>query len=58
MNKYIRQGLKGLKFALYLGTFTLTGSFVYLQYINSKIGKIDIDSEITSKHYIEKYNIP
>jgi len=52
MSKYIKLGLKGLKIALYFGAFTLSSSFIYLQYINSKIGKIDIDPVITAKHYI------
>lgn len=41
----------GVKYALYMGTITATGSLGYLFYINSKIGSIDIDKEITTKFY-------
>jgi hypothetical protein len=43
--------LSGIKYALYMGTATATASLGYLFYINSKIGNIDIDKEITTKYY-------
>lgn len=41
----------GVKYALYMGTATATLGIGYLFYINSKIGNIDIDKEITTKFY-------
>lgn len=34
---------QGVKYSLYLGTATLTGSALYLQYINGQLGGIEID---------------
>ena len=52
MSRYFKIGLQGLKISLYLGAFTISSSFAYLQYINSQIGKINIDPVVTAKHYI------
>lgn len=52
MRKFLKVAAKGLKISLYLGVFTVSSSLLYLQYINAQIGKIDIDPDITAKHYI------
>jgi len=43
--------MSGVKYAFYMGTATATAGLGYLIYINSKIGNIDIDKEITTKYY-------
>jgi hypothetical protein len=45
MNKYLKMLGQGIKFSLYLGGATLTGSALYLQYVNSQLGAIDLDRE-------------
>jgi hypothetical protein len=51
MSKFFKTFLHGIKYAVYLGGVTVVGGFGYLTYINSKIGGIDVDKEITTKYY-------
>jgi hypothetical protein len=44
---------QGVKVAAYLGGATLAGSLAYLQYINYKLGGIDIDREAMVKYYTD-----
>lgn len=44
---------QGLKYSLYLGGATLTGSLLYLQYINSQVGSIEIDRTAMTKYYTD-----
>jgi hypothetical protein len=53
MSKYLRMLGQGIKYSLYLGGATLTGSALYLQYVNSQLGSIDIDREAMTKYYSE-----
>jgi hypothetical protein len=53
MSKYIRMIGQGIKYSLYLGGATLTASALYLQYVNSQLGGIDIDREGMMKYYSE-----
>lgn len=43
MQRYLKLALKSLKIAASLGGVTLLGAFSYLQYINSKLGPLEID---------------
>lgn len=57
MSKFFKTFLHGVKYAVYLGGATVVGGFGYLTYINSRIGGIDVDKEITTKYYNEKMGI-
>lgn len=54
MSKYIKFLLQGVKYSLYLGGATAATSLAYLQYINYKIGSIEIDRDALIKFYGSK----
>jgi hypothetical protein len=43
MTKYLKLAFNTLKFVGYLGSATLAGAFAYLQYVNYKLGPLEID---------------
>lgn len=42
---------QGIKYSLYLGGATITASAIYLQYVNSQLGSIDVDRESVTNYY-------
>ena len=53
MSKYLRVLGQGIKYSLYLGLATLSGSFLYLQYINAQLGGIDVNKEELIRFYTD-----
>ncbi len=51
MLKYFKPILQGVKYCLYLGGVITATSLTYLQYINYKIGSIEIDKDAVIKYY-------
>lgn len=51
MSKYLKILGQGVKYSLYIGGATLTGSLIYLQYISYRIGGIDLDRATIVKYY-------
>lgn len=51
MLKFLKYVGQGIKYTLYLGGVITASSLTYLQYINYKIGSIDIDREAIVKYY-------
>lgn len=54
MSKYLRILGQGIKLSLYLGLSTFAGSLIYLQYVNYRIGSIDIDRKAMIKYYTDE----
>ena len=54
MSKYVKIFAQGIKYSLYFGLATFTGSLFYLQYINYKIGNIEIDRQAMIKYYTDE----
>lgn len=57
MSRYVKLLLKSLKYAGILTGVTAAGAYGYLQYINSVIGPIEIDREVSTKFYQEEYKM-
>jgi hypothetical protein len=53
MKKYLKLLGSGLKYAGYLTLGTTAIAFGYLQYINSQIGPIEIDRQLSTKYYVK-----